>query len=30
MLPFPTASRVAAIEPFHAMALFRRAVAMQA
>ena len=29
MLPFPTASRVAAIEPFHAMALFRRAVAME-
>jgi aspartate/methionine/tyrosine aminotransferase len=29
MLAFPTASRLAAIEPFHAMALFRRAVAME-
>lgn len=30
MHPYPTASRLAAIEPFHAMALFRRAVAMEA
>ncbi len=30
MLPHPTAARVAAIEPFHAMALFRRADAMAA
>ena len=30
MLPHPTAARVSAIEPFHAMALFRRADAMAA